>query len=130
MNSDGPVLDASAVLAYFRREIGHEAVREALLIGATISAVNLAEVHGRVALAGVDPDAAVARIKVSGLAVEPFLEVDAAATGGLLASTRALGLSLADRACIALAQRLDRPVLTADRSWRSAAVGVDIQMIR
>ncbi len=130
MSSDGPVLDASAVLAYFRRETGHEAVRDALLTGATMSTVNLAEVHGRVALTGVDPDAALARLKVSGLAVEPFLEVDAAATGGLLASTRALGLSLADRACIALAQRLDRPVLTADRGWRSASVGVEIQLIR
>lgn len=130
MRGEGTVLDASALLAYIQREVGYELVDEAIRAGTTVSTVNLAEVYGHLEARGVDAEGLVTRLKVAGLGVEPFHESDAIATGGLLGSTRALGLSLADRACVALAQRLDRPILTADRSWRADAVGVEIQMIR
>jgi len=44
--------------------------------------------------------------------------------------TRSLGLSLADRACLALARRLDLPVITAGLTWLGADVGVEIRSIR
>ena len=124
------VLDASAVLAYLRRESGMTEVRRALTSGAVISTVNLAEVHGRVATEGRSVDWTASRLGMVGLQVEPFIAEDAAMTGSLLPTTRALGLSLADRACLALAMRLDRPVLTTDRELARADVDVDVQVIR
>lgn len=124
------VLDASAVLAYLRREPGIGDVRRALVSGAVISTVNLAEVHGRVATEGRSADWTASRLGMVGLQVEPFVAEDAAVTGSLLAPTRALGLSLADRACLALAMRLDSPVLTTDRDLARADVGVEVHVIR
>lgn len=129
--SDAPsVLDASAVLAYLRREAGVVEVRRALASGAVISAVNLAEVHGRVAAEGQSVDWTTSRLGMVGLEVEPFVAADAAVTGSLLTTTRGLGLSLADRACLALAKRLERPVLTTDRALARADVGVKVRTIR
>jgi PIN domain nuclease of toxin-antitoxin system len=41
-----------------------------------------------------------------------------------------VGLSLADRACLALAIALNAPVYTADRKWKNLNVGISIRMIR
>ena len=46
------------------------------------------------------------------------------------APTRATGLSLGDRACLALAQRLRVPAVTADREWANVNVGITIQLVR
>jgi PIN domain nuclease of toxin-antitoxin system len=126
----GDILDASAVLAYVYREPGHEHVRAAIAEGATIGAVNLAEVHSTLEDDGVPSSEVVERLRVSGLDVEPFGPDDAATAGRLRRPTRALGLSLADRACLALALRLGRPVLTTDGDLARADVGVDVQVIR
>jgi PIN domain nuclease of toxin-antitoxin system len=50
--------------------------------------------------------------------------------GLLRPKTKQLGLSLADRACLALGASLERPVLTTDRAWERVDVGVDIRVIR
>ncbi|WP_051758091.1 hypothetical protein [Prauserella rugosa] len=52
------------------------------------------------------------------------------ATAELWPHTRHQGLSLGDRACLALAQRLDRPALTADQAWKNLDLAVDVQLIR
>ena len=44
--------------------------------------------------------------------------------------TRGAGLSLGDRACLALARRLDVTAVTADRAWLGLDVGVDVNAIR
>ena len=124
------VLDASAVLAYLEREPGLAAVRNALASGSVISSVNLAEVYGRISVKGRDAAAIVGRLKAIGLGVEPFVEGDAAVTGSLLAATREFGLSLADRACLALARRLGSRVLTADRAWSNVDAGVEVEVLR
>lgn len=124
------VLDASAALAYIQREAGREVVRGVLSQGAVISTVNLAEVHSTLQAQGKTSHAIVARLKALGLEVEPFEEADAAAVGALRPVTRSLGLSLADRACLALGLRLGRPVLTADRALARADVGVEVRAIR
>ena len=71
---EGPrkLLDASALLAYLQRELGFEAVREALREGAAISAVNLAEVAGKLKARGKDPERIVRRLLAMGLEVLPF----------------------------------------------------------
>jgi PIN domain nuclease of toxin-antitoxin system len=52
--------------------------------------------------------------------------------GAMVAQTRPLGLSLGDRACLALARRERLPALTADRIWLQAGtlIGVEVRLIR
>lgn len=129
MSFEPAVLDASAVLAYLHSEEGSNLVRSALR-GAVISAVNLAEVHSVVTERGADGDRATARLGAMGLDVEPFDIGDATAVGAMRPLTRHLGLSLADRACLALARRLERPVLATDAALARADVGVEVILIR
>ena len=118
------------MLAYVYREPGYEHAREAIARGSVISAVNLAEVHSTLEEDDAPATAVVERLCIAGLEIEPFGLGDAAAAGRLRPVTRALGLSLADRACLALAIRLGRPVLTTDRDLAKADVGVEIHAIR
>jgi PIN domain nuclease of toxin-antitoxin system len=64
------------------------------------------------------------------LRVVPLNEDDSVTTAQLRSLTRAHGLSLGDRACLATGLRLGLPVLTADRSWANLDVGVTIRLIR
>lgn len=64
------------------------------------------------------------------LEVVPPTEEDAVAIARLRTTTRAQGLSLGDRACLAAGLRLGRPVLTADRSWAAVDVGATVRVIR
>jgi ribonuclease VapC len=130
-----PVLDASALLAHLRDEPGADVVAEAIAGGAVISTVNLAEVFSRVADRGDDPAKLAAELTQSGLldgaiTVEPFTAADAIDAGRLRPLTRDAGLSLGDRACLALARRLDAPALTADTDWQGVAHGVELRTIR
>jgi PIN domain nuclease of toxin-antitoxin system len=130
VSPDARIVDASATLAYIFAETGHDIVGESIARGAVISSVNLAEVHSTLLAQGVASSAVVARLKASGLDVEPFEEGDAGVVGALRPLTRSLGLSLADRACLALGIRLGRAVLTADRMLAEAEVGVEVRAIR
>jgi PIN domain nuclease of toxin-antitoxin system len=128
-------LDASALLAYLLREPGYQAVHAALLSGAVISAANYGEALSRLADRGSIPKEVDRVLREGGLVgspleVAPLLRDDALALAELRALTRSLGLSLGDRACLALGLRLGLPVLTADRAWAGLAVGVDIRVIR
>ncbi len=123
------VLDASALVALLWDEPGAAAV-ERLLGRAVISAVNWAEVLQRYRAHGIDT--ADKRESVVGLGVDiaAFAPEDAETVAGLWEPTRRAGLSLADRACLALARRLDLPAHTADRDWRKVDVGVEVVLIR
>jgi len=130
-----PVLDASALLAYLREEPGADIVAAAIADGAAISTVNLAEVLSRSADRDLDPDKLAAKLVEGGLldgaiTVEPFTVADAIDTARLRPATRDAGLSLGDRACLALARRLDAPALTADTAWDRTAHGVELHQIR
>jgi ribonuclease VapC len=129
------VLDASALLALLKGEPGAERVAEALERGAYLSAVNLAEVLSKLADWGEDPAEAQARMAQVGLlgaAVEvlPFTGEDALEVARLRALTRAYGLSFGDRACLALAQRLGLPALTAERAWAELDLGIPVEVLR
>jgi PIN domain nuclease of toxin-antitoxin system len=122
------VLDASAVLALIRDEPGAAQVA-AQLAGATLSTVNLAEAVQR--LADQWPDAQVSTVLGAfPCEVVDFDRATAMRTGLMRRVTKALGLSLGDRACLALAERLGRPVLTADRAWAELDLGVEVVLIR
>lgn len=129
------VLDASALLAYLQGEAGSSTVQTALATGAVMNTVNYAEVLSRLSDAGEVAEAANRRLSEQGL-IGGLLDVveltaeDAVRIASLRTGTRAHGLSLGDRACLATALRLGRPVLTADRSWADLAVGVTVRLIR
>lgn len=129
MSDSEAVLDASALLAVFGGEPGAERVR-AVLLGATISAVNLAEVVGKLTDRGIAE--ADIRLAVEGqqLVVISFDGEAAYEAGSLPPATRAMGLSLADRACLALARKAGLPAMTADREWRRVRAGVEVRVIR
>jgi PIN domain nuclease of toxin-antitoxin system len=109
------VLDASALLAYLKAESGWGVVDQAVDAGAAISAVNLAEVYTKIIAQGVGVEPTRTRLRALDIASFPFTEEDASAVAALNPRTRTLGLSLGDRACLSLAERLKLPVLTADR---------------
>jgi ribonuclease VapC len=128
------VLDASAVIALLHDEEGSSVVVEAIADGATISVVNWAEVLSNVAADGDDPQEVASRLGVTGeevvIWVEALRAADCIELAKLRPVTKALGLSLADRACLALAGRLGVPALTADREWAKADVGAGVRLIR
>lgn len=124
------VLDASALLAYLLDEAGAGEVEQALGDQAAIGAVNLAEVLSKLCDAGEDPDSAMGGITVLPLDVVPFDEDLAVESARLRPPSASAGLSLGDRACLALGRRLGRRVLTADGSWVGLIPDVDVVAIR
>lgn len=122
-------LDASALLAFLFAEPGHEQVA-AQLDAACVSTVNLAEVASRFACDGHDPREVCRRIAASPVEIVPFLAADAAITAALVPVTRKHGLSLGDRACLALAMARRIPALTADSAWTALRLPVPVQLIR
>jgi PIN domain nuclease of toxin-antitoxin system len=126
---DGVVVDASAVLALLRDEPFGDFDPERL-IGAYISAVNLSEVLARLQSAGLNEAEAELAAGALDLRVIPFDARQAQVTASLWSRTRSMGLSLADRACLALCLTLGKPAVTADRIWAQVDLGVDIVLIR
>lgn len=129
MTATGVVLDASAALAWLRAEAGAEQV-DAALNGAVISAVNASETAQKLIQNGADGSRVLTQLLGLGLTLTPFGGEDALAAAEIWAHTKPYGLSLADRACLALAQRLQRPVLTADQAWKQLDLDIELQMIR
>lgn len=123
------VLDASALLALLGDEPGGGRVT-ACLPEALMSAVNLAEVAGVLIRSGVPPVEARGLLDDLALTVIPFDEDHAHRAAALRPATRAAGLSLGDRACLALAQSRNLPALTADRAWGKLKIGIRIEVIR
>jgi ribonuclease VapC len=123
------VLDASAVLAVYFNERGAEEV-QAALPGAILSSVNYSEVVGKALERGEAADRAFRKLASMGLHVVAHDVRLARRTGELRPLTRHLGMSLGDRACLALAERERLPAMTADRSWQSLPLAIDVRVIR
>jgi len=123
------VLDASAVLAVILNEPGNQRVLP-FLEGGLFSTVNLAEVHTRLLQRGVPAEDAWSGI--SGLQCEVcfFSDAQARIAAEVIGKTRPYGLSLGDRACLALAIEREATVYTTDRAWRELSLGVPIEVIR
>lgn len=124
------VLDASAVLAVIQREPGHEKLTMSLLQGSLCSSVNLAEVQGKLVSRGWSSDEAWADATSVMDEVATFDSQQAQTAGDLIAQTRALGLSLGDRACLALGLARNAPVYTTEKAWKKLNLKVPIQVIR
>jgi PIN domain nuclease of toxin-antitoxin system len=142
------VLDSSALLAYWLDEPGADVVTVAVAAeGAVVAAPNFAEALTKLVdrspdladkLPSVSPRLAgeeaptLPGIPLAGgaISVEPFTIVDAVLCAKLRSATRSLGLSLGDRACLGLAQRLGLRALTADREWAKLSLEMSIEVIR
>lgn len=121
------VLDASALLAWLQSEPGAEPV-EAQLASGAISSLNWSEVLQKSLAHGVEITGLRDDLEALGLVIWPFDAADAEQAARLWLPGS--GLSLADRACLALGLRLGVPVWTADRMWTQVSMGVAVQMIR
>ena len=127
----GVVLDASAVLAIVNGEAGAAEVATRL-VDARISAINYGEVTSHLVRKQLSSETIERTLRPLRLTIVPANAEHARIAGELVTATRAAGLSLGDRFCLALARTLALPALTADRQWAfvSEAVGVEVVLIR
>jgi ribonuclease VapC len=123
------VLDASALLAFLLDEPGAVAVT-ALLPRAAISAVNHSETLAQLVDRGKPLAEAVAGLARLRVEVVPFDSGSSAVAASLRAASKRLGLSLGDRACLALGLARQLPVVTTDRAWTRFDVGVVVNCVR
>jgi len=123
------VLDTSALLAAMFQETGADRV-DALLSRAALSSVNLSETLAKLADRGVDMSIAATAVERLNIDIIPFDAIQARVCAELRLPTRAAGLSLGDRACIALGMMLGATIVTADRPWASLDLGVPMIFIR
>ncbi len=124
------VLDASAVLAVLLREPGGEKLTPELLVNASASTVNLAEVQTVLVKKGYDPDEAWEDLTSLVATIEPYDAEQAKLAGTLVQSTAQYGLSLGDRSCLALAISRSAEVYTTNQTWKNLKLGVPIHVIR
>ena len=123
------VLDASALLAFLHDEPGGEKVSPAL-DGARVSAVNWSEVLQKSLQRDVDVAGMRQEFTEVGVNFEPFTPQQAETAAWLWSQARNHGLSLADRACLALAIDKGLPVITADRAWGRLNLDIEIRVLR
>lgn len=123
------VLDASALLAFLLDEPGQEHV-DAMLTESIMSSVNWSEVIQQLVRRGADTSGCRQDLEALGLSIIQF-DVEMAEKAALLWATgRPYGLSLGDRACLALGMIRQVPILTADRIWATAFPELEIHLIR
>jgi len=126
---DLAVLDSSAILAVFFNEPGAEVVLP-LLQGALLGTINLAEVHTRMLDSGARAQQAWNWITNLQCNVCFFSDDHARVAAELRQITRSFGLSLGDRACLALAIQHKATVYTTDKVWKKLSLGIEIVLIR
>lgn len=123
------VLDASALLAVFNQEPGSTEVASAL-DHCMISAVNLTEVLTKLSDQGIDATEAWEELRLMEIEIVPFETEMARLAAMLRGITRKAGLSLGDRACLALGMARKAPVMTTDRAWRTLKLDVEVRLVR
>jgi ribonuclease VapC len=123
------VADASAILALLKQE-RFSRFDPGRLFRSTISAVNLSEVLERLRAGGMSEAEADEAVEALSLDVIDFSALHARIAAYLRPHIRQAGLSLGDRACLALGLEVGGPVVTADRAWAQLDVGVEVILIR
>ena len=123
------VFDSSVLIAILRQEPGSD-VGEQSLNDALISTVNLAEVATYLARNSVPPETINDALAAFPIVVVPFDREQGLIAGCLYPACKSLGLSLGDRACLALAKSKNLPVLTADKAWLELEINVEVKSIR
>ena len=133
---DLAVLDSSAVLALLQNEVGGAIVSQVIAAcaagsyGAFLSAVNLTEVHSKLIGRGAPAQLSWKKIVSLQCDVCPYTSEQARIAAELILVTKPFGLSLGDRACLALAIERKAPVYTTDHEWKKLSLGIEIEVIR
>jgi len=132
MKNNSAVLDASAVLAYLQAEKGSEQVERLLTEegDVIISAANYAEVVSKLCDVGMPESKIQVVLENLELRVMPVDEEQALLIGLLRIKTKKFGLSLGDRACIALGESLNLSIFTTDKQWDNIDSCVKITQLR
>jgi len=123
------VHDASSLLAVAFREPGADRARAALR-GSFVSSVNWSEVMQKVAARSGDTSHLRQLFGGLGVGIVPFSAEHAERAAALYPNTKAYGLSLGDRACLALGLMTSREVYTAESIWANVALELKITAIR
>lgn len=123
-------IDASALLALVFDEPGGERVAEVDAASRRVSAVSLAEAMSKLVERGWTDEEAETALDSFLPFVAPFDVEHALRTGSLRRETRHRGLSLGDRACLALASVEGGRAMTADRKWAEVDLPVEVEFIR
>ena len=124
------VLDASTVIAIFNEEVGGQDAADLIAPGCFLSTVNLAEVVAVLRHSGWLEDEIEQQLEAFDIQIVEFSRSHALDAGFLRSVTRSKGLSLGDRACLAVARELRLPALTGDRRWEGLDVGVEMRIFR
>jgi PIN domain nuclease of toxin-antitoxin system len=122
-------VDSSAILALLLNEPGGERI-ESLVAGSLLCTLNLCEVHSRLLKLGVPKVLSWRQIIDLHCELCQFSPEHARVAAEMAALTRKSGLSLGDRACLALAMERKAKVYTADRLWKNLSLGIEIEVIR
>lgn len=122
------VLDASALLGLLYREPGSVIV-EPYFAQAIVSSVNFSEVAAKLSDRGIDSQEVLEILSGLGLEVREFDTELALMAGALREVTRPLGLSLGDRACLALGIAEGSPILTTDRAWAGVPIETTAEVV-
>ncbi len=123
------VFDASAILALIHMEQGHEVAAENLE-NAIVSSVNFSEAVTLLSRKGKNAVDVAKFLKETFLHIEDFDIEQSIVAASLDEVTKEYGLSLGDRACLALAKTKNLSVLTADKIWKSLDLDIKVQLIR
>ncbi|MEM9410024.1 MAG: type II toxin-antitoxin system VapC family toxin [Planctomycetota bacterium] len=122
------VIDASALIAFVKRERGFELV-QSWLGDAAISAINFSECLQKLVDCDSEKNLLYGIISSFGMSIVEFDQIAAENVAAIFPIAKS-GVSLADRACLALGRELNLPVITADRAWLTLNVGAEVICIR
>ena len=120
------VLDASAVLAWVQNEPGSS---EVTLQGSVLTHVNYLEVVSVLTRKGKSSTTLQTELALLGVILRPLSLDEAQHAGEMITQTKSLGLSLGDRACLAVADLAKGRAVTADKIWKDIK-GIQVQVIR
>lgn len=123
------VIDASALLAMLWNEDGAKIVEDNIE-NSILSSVNLAEIYSKMSDRNIDINQAKQLLESLGFGIFNFDSNQALLCAKLRINTKEFGLSLGDRACMALAIQENLPIITADRIWLKVDIGLKIISIR
>ena len=124
------VMDSSALLALTRGELGFETVQELLHCEeCAISSVNMAEVGTKLIDYGLPPNELLRIVNQFQIDVIDFNTEQAIVSAQLRPLTRAAGLSLGDRACLALTKLMDGIAVTTDQAWQDVRISADVRVL-
>ena len=121
------VFDSSALLAFSRQEPGANLAASHLSTG-HVSAVNASEFVQKLSQYGDNGARALEILERLGLKVQEVGREDAIVAAAIYGMSKPFGLSLGDRMCLALAQRLGAEVLTADEAWLNVAEVLELRI--